>query len=88
MMSGGQAQRIALARALVRKPRLLVLDEVTSGLDAATEAAIFDTLLGMRGTVTILFISHRSAVVDAADLVIRIDAGSIEVETPARASAR
>ncbi|MGH7504677.1 MAG: ATP-binding cassette domain-containing protein, partial [Longimicrobiales bacterium] len=75
MLSGGQRQRIALARALVRKPALLVLDEVTAGLDSATEAAIFETLQRLRGRVTVLFISHRSAVVEVADLVLRLENG-------------
>ncbi|MGH7503318.1 MAG: ABC transporter ATP-binding protein [Longimicrobiales bacterium] len=82
MLSGGQRQRIALARALVRKPALLVLDEVTAGLDSVTEAAIFETLHQLRGRVTVLFVSHRSAVVDVADLVVRLEDGRT-LPTPA-----
>jgi ATP-binding cassette subfamily C protein len=82
MLSGGQRQRIALARALVRRPALLVLDEVTAGLDAATESAIFDTLQRLRGRVTVLFVSHRSAVMEVADLVIRLENGRLLHASP------
>ena len=78
MLSGGQRQRVALARALVRQPVLLVLDEVTANLDAETESAIFDTLRRLRGRVTVLFVSHRTTVVDAADRVIRLDNGRVQ----------
>ncbi len=68
-LSGGQRQRIAIARALAHKPRLLILDEVTSSLDAESEQAICDTLQGLHGRVTVLAISHRPAIVQAATTV-------------------
>lgn len=74
-ISGGQRQRIALARALVRKPRLLILDEPTTALDPKTEAEICKTLQTLVGDVTILAISHQQALVDAADLVLRMQRG-------------
>jgi ATP-binding cassette subfamily C protein len=77
MLSGGQRQRIALARALVRQPVLLVLDEVTAGLDPDTEAGIFETLRRLRGRVTVLFVSHRTTVVEAADIVLRMENGRV-----------
>ena len=76
-LSGGQRQRIAIARALVHKPKLLILDEATSGLDPESEAAVCDTLLKLRGKLTILVISHQSALVKIADKAHRIQDGKI-----------
>jgi ATP-binding cassette subfamily C protein len=74
-LSGGQRQRITIARALVHKPRLLILDEATSALDPASEAAICATLRQLRGTLTILAISHQTAILDAADRAYRLRGG-------------
>ena len=79
MLSGGERQRIALARALVGSPRLLILDEATSGLDPATEQAICRTLIQLRGQVTILSISHQLAMQEAADLVYVMREGGLEL---------
>lgn len=76
-VSGGQRQRIAIARALAPQPRLLVLDEVTTALDPRTEEAICRTLTALLPDVTILSISHQPAMVEAADMVYRIEAGKI-----------
>jgi ATP-binding cassette subfamily C protein len=76
-LSGGQRQRIAIARALVHKPKLLILDEATTGLDPESEAAICDTLQQLRGELTILAISHQSALVNIADKAYRIQDGKI-----------
>jgi ATP-binding cassette, subfamily C, bacterial len=77
-LSGGQRQRIAIARALVTRPRLLILDEVTTSLDPATEKAICDTLAGLTGT-TILAITHQQALVGLAHQVIRVAGGNADV---------
>ncbi len=76
-LSGGQRQRIAIARALIHRPQLLILDEATSALDPETEAAICQTLKELRGQLTILAISHKSALVNVADRVFQISDGSI-----------
>ena len=76
-LSGGQRQRIAIARALVHQPKLLILDEATSGLDPESETAVCDTLQQLRGELTILAISHQSALVKIADKAYRIQDGRI-----------
>lgn len=74
-LSGGQRQRIALARALLRKPTLLLLDEATSNLDAENEQRIIQALQGLRGTMTVVFISHRQSAVECSDRVVVIEGG-------------
>ena len=76
-LSGGQRQRIAIARALINQPQLLILDEATSALDPETEASICETLRELSGKLTILAISHQTALVDVADRVFQISGGSI-----------
>ncbi len=73
--SGGQRQRITIARALVHKPQLLILDEATSALDPASEADICQALSQLRGKLTILAISHQTAILDAADRAYRLEGG-------------
>jgi ATP-binding cassette subfamily C protein len=82
-ISGGERQRIALARALLGSPRLLVLDEATSSLDAATEEIVTQALLKLKGRITIIAISHRPALVREADFVINLNNGRAErIENP------
>lgn len=76
-ISGGQRQRIAIARALIHRPQLLILDEATSALDPKSEASICQTLNDLRGQLTMLAISHQSALVDVADRVFQIENGTI-----------
>ena len=76
-ISGGERQRIALARALVRRPTLLVLDEPTAHVDAALEAALCRTLRSLAGEMTVLAASHGSALAAAADRVVLLQGGRI-----------
>jgi len=79
-LSGGQRQRIMIARALVHRPRLLVLDEATTALDPQSEAAICETLQKLRGRQTILAISHQPAMLNAADRAYRLQDGHALLE--------
>lgn len=72
-LSGGERQRIALARALLRIPKILILDEATNALDAESESVIKRALEQLKGKVTILIISHDQHLIDHADDIIRLD---------------
>ena len=74
-LSGGERQRIAIARALVHKPKLLILDEATTALDPENEAIVCETLRKLKGKLTILAISHQPAILEAADRTYRVKDG-------------
>ena len=76
-LSGGQLQRIGLARALYFEPSLLIMDEATSALDADSENEINKALTNMRGQVTVILIAHRLNTVQRSDTVFLIEKGSI-----------
>jgi ATP-binding cassette subfamily C protein len=71
-LSGGQGQRLMIARALVHEPRLLILDEATTGVDPETERQLYDTLHGLLGSLTIIAISHQAALDGYADLIFEV----------------
>lgn len=76
-LSGGQRQRISLARALIRRPRLLVLDDPTSSVDPAVEAAILDRLTASGLVSTVVVIAYRRSVITLADEVVYVEDGAI-----------
>ena len=76
-LSGGQIQRIGLARALYVQPQLLILDEATSGLDAGSEAFVSDTLYKLQGQVTVIVIAHRLSTVQHSDIVHVMENGHV-----------
>jgi ATP-binding cassette subfamily C protein len=76
-LSGGQLQRIGLARALYLEPQLLVLDEATSGLDADTEATISNSLMKLKDSTTLIVVAHRLSTIQDADRVYVIDEGKV-----------
>lgn len=79
-LSGGEKQRIALARAIVRKPSVLVLDEATSALDDENEKSIQKTIQSLKESVTIVIIAHRKSTIENADCVINVEnGGNIQV---------
>ena len=76
-LSGGQRQRLSFARALYTQPKLLILDEATSSLDSETEAIINETLLSMKGDITLVTIAHRLSTARLASKVVYIAGGVI-----------
>src|SRR5882757_653463 len=76
-LSGGQRQRIALARALLTNPRILLLDDATSAVDATTEAAIHATLRQVTATRTTILIAHRRSTLALADRIVVLDGGRV-----------
>jgi len=80
--SGGQRQRLCIARALAGRPSVLVLDEPTSALDLASEEAIRQTLESLRGQVTLVIIAHRMSTLRICDRVIVVADGRVEASGP------
>jgi ABC-type multidrug transport system fused ATPase/permease subunit len=76
-VSGGQRQRLCLARALAGRPEILVLDEPTSALDPRSEVAIQRSLEGLRGHVTMFIVAHRMSTLSICDRIMVVEAGRI-----------
>ena len=79
-LSGGEIQRLGIARALYRDPGILFLDEATSALDAETEAQISKVLDSLRGKMTVVLIAHRLSTVMNSDKIIYLDKGRVVAE--------
>lgn len=77
LLSGGQCQRMAVARALLRGPRLLIMDEPTNHLDAKTVRQLLANVLQLRSGLSVLLISHDPVVISAADRVLHLKDGSL-----------
>lgn len=81
-LSGGQAQRLALARALYRNPRVLVLDETTSALDPATRAEIRQAISSLAGQMTVFSITHDDTTMGDFDLTLLVQGGQVQLTAP------
>ena len=75
--SGGQKQRLAIARALVRKPEILILDDSASALDYATDAALRRAIAGVKGEMTVFIVSQRASSIQYADRILALDDGRL-----------
>ena len=79
-ISGGQKQRLALARALVGKPKILILDDCTSALDSRTESALWERLHQVLPDMTSILITHRPDTLQRADKIYVLDKGTVAEE--------
>jgi ATP-binding cassette subfamily C protein LapB len=82
LLSGGQRQLVALARCLITKPQILLMDEPTSSMDAQSEVMFLRQLKEAAGTRTLIMVTHRPAVLELVDRVIVVDGGRIVLDGP------
>jgi len=82
LLSGGQRQLVALARCLVTRPQILLMDEPTSSMDAQSEMAFLRQLKEAAGTRTLVMVTHRPAVLELVDRVVVVDQGRIVLDGP------
>jgi ABC-type multidrug transport system fused ATPase/permease subunit len=76
-MSGGQLQRLGIARAIYTDPKLLVLDEATSALDGKTESEVSEAIIALKGKITVVLIAHRLSTVLKADRLAYLESGRL-----------
>jgi len=76
-LSGGQKQRLGIARALFTQPKLIILDEATSSLDAIMESDINESIQSMKGSTTIVIVAHRLSTVQNSDCIYYLDNGKL-----------
>jgi ABC-type multidrug transport system fused ATPase/permease subunit len=79
-LSGGQRQRLGIARAMFTKPKLLILDEATSSLDAETELSITNSISDLKGSMTIVVVAHRLSTIKGADKIYYLENGEITAQ--------
>ena len=80
-ISGGQRQRLGIARALYHNPEILVFDEATSALDTETETAIMEAIDKFHGRKTMIIIAHRLRTIENCDMIFKVEGGKIEETT-------
>ena len=76
-ISGGQAQRLAIARALYQNPNLLIFDEATNSLDEKTENEIMNNIYNLKKNKTIIIISHKESLLENCDKIFKIEEGKL-----------
>jgi ATP-binding cassette subfamily C protein len=76
-ISGGQRQRLGIARALLTNPSILIFDEATSALDSRTEADVMKAILGLSGSLTLIIVAHRLPTVKECDQIVVLDQGRV-----------
>lgn len=86
-LSAGERQRIALARALLRRPSVLILDEPTSALDAQTERLVAANLRTALPESTLIVITHRPALAELADAIVTIEDGQARISYDVKSAA-
>ena len=77
-LSGGQIQRIGIARALYKNPKFLILDEATSALDNKTEKKVLSTINNLAGDITLIMIAHRLNTLSSCDKVLELENGNLK----------
>jgi ATP-binding cassette subfamily B protein len=81
-LSGGETQRVGIARALYGEPDVLIMDESTSALDSETEREIMTTVVGLKASTTVVLVAHRASTIRFADYIVLVREGRIEAAGP------